>query len=76
MGLIEPSDARWKLCTIWHLLHHMGGWDDSRSLLAMAPITLANCIDALMAAGGLLRTTRPSPTARLIANRAPKAESC
>lgn len=29
LGLTAPSDARWKLCTIWHLLHHMGGWDDT-----------------------------------------------
>jgi CubicO group peptidase (beta-lactamase class C family) len=28
LNLPEPFDKRWKLVTVWQLLHHAGGWDD------------------------------------------------
>ena len=31
LGLAEPTDQRWKLVTVRHLLQHTGGWDRSVS---------------------------------------------
>ncbi len=29
LDLPQPADPRWKAVSIWHLLHHTGGWDDA-----------------------------------------------